>query len=147
MTKYFIFALIVLSAFMAGRYTKNSDVVYQQDIKPVEHIIIKPVDPANLQDLIDRANSPILIDRLFEGLELTCTASDGYKKTITHDNIFLTPTKHFVFAGFGLDRQFSFVYTVGYMRSFYFDSLYIGAYASFNRTSFNSINALVGYSF
>jgi hypothetical protein len=147
--KYTVILCIIITAFIAGyiRGSRIENVVYQQDIKPPEYTIIKPVDPANLQDLIARANSPIVIDRTFDKIDLTIVASDGYKKTKVFDRLIFQPNQHLIFAGVGAGKDLSLIYTAGYFRNVLSESMYIGMYTSFSTVSFNSFNVLCGYSF
>jgi hypothetical protein len=149
MTKYFIFALIIIAAFIGGYKTgyQKPNIEYVHDVKPPEYIIIKPVDNSDISDLIARANSPIEVYRELDKSDLSIRATDGYKQTIVHDRFYSKQNSNFVLAGFGLDKDLSFLYTVGYIRQVLFDNLFVGGYVSFNTTSFNSFNVLCGYSF
>jgi hypothetical protein len=147
--KYIIFALTLISAFIAGYNVNNHKqiVEYVYNIKPSESIIIKPINKNDCADLLKRANSLIMIDRLFDNNALTITASDGYKKTTVYDEINIPVKQHLIFAGFGVNKEFFYTYTIGYMRQIYLEGVFCGGVVSVNPSGLQSLQGLIGYNF
>lgn len=145
--KYSVLLNILLIAVI-GIYLynhKDNNVEYTQDIKPPVPTIEK--QPITNQDYIDAFNSPIEIFRNLDGNTLYIKATDTWKSTSVTDKVTLKHNRNFLFSGAGIDHDLKVLYTIGYMRTLYFDSLYIGGYAAFNQSALGSVNAVVGFSF
>jgi hypothetical protein len=144
-----LWLVLLVCAFLFGvylGYSQRPKPQYAQDITPPVHTIIKPIDPNNLSDLLDRANSPIVIERIWQQPYLTVTASDGYKSTRIVDSVSLPVKKNFVYGGVGVDKSLSFLYSLGYARNV-FGSFYAGSMISFTNSSFSSIGVSLGFMF
>jgi hypothetical protein len=120
---------------------------YTQDIKPyitaIEH------QPQTSQQFIDAFNSPLWHKGSYDNKTHIYTGfvSDNWKNITFYDQIKPAHPEHFIFAGCGIDKDLSILYTIGYMQQVYFDNFFAGGYISFNSTSLNSVNVLCGYSF
>jgi len=145
--KYILILCLIIAAFIGGRYSTHTDVVYQQDVKPATHTQTQSPEGQSYDTLFNWALEDIEIDREYNQAtgELKIRAYTSYKESIVYDRIRPTTKKHFVFAGLGVDKDLTLLYTAGYCRQLY-DLLYVGGYVSFNQTSLNSVNAIVGYS-
>lgn len=77
--------VIICIAFGAGMYFAKPKVV--QNIKPPEHVVLKPVNKSDCDDLYIRAITPIEITRKLTGRTYKITASDTYKRTTAYDQI------------------------------------------------------------
>ena len=147
--KWTLLFVLLLGSFLSGLYlgsSKKGDVVYIQDTTPPAHTIIKTIDPLDNQDLLKRAQAPIEIVRVWNNPVLTIEASDGYKSVRVVDRINLVTSRHIVFAGYGVDKHLSSLYTLGYMYRIS-GSFSVGSYGSFASSYFTSVSVLVGYSF
>jgi hypothetical protein len=144
-----LWLVLLACAFIGGGYlgySQRPEPQYTQDITPPVHTVIKPIDPGNVADLLARANSPIEIERTWQPPYLTVTASDRYKSTRIVDSVILPVKKNFVYGGVGVDKNLSFLYSLGYARNV-FGSFYAGSMISCTNSSFSSIGVSLGFLF